>query len=98
MVLIPIAERHHPYAREVKDKLIGAGLRVELDDRNEKMGYKIREGQTQKVPYMLVLGDKEAQSGQVAVRNRFQGDEGAQSLESFIEKVRALIEARATRP
>jgi threonyl-tRNA synthetase len=98
VVLIPIAERHQAYARTVKDRLVGAGLRVELDDRNEKMNYKIREAQNGKVPYMLVMGDKEAQSGQIAVRNRFQGDEGAQSLESFLEKIRVLVETRASRP
>ena len=70
--------------------LTAAGLRVELDDRNEKMGYKIREAQTQKVPYMLVVGDKEVQSGQVSVRNRFQGDEGAQPLESFMDKIKGI--------
>jgi len=80
------------------DRLVGAGLRVALDDRNEKMNLKIREAQTAKVPYMLVMGDKEAESGKVSVRNRFQGDEGAQPLESFLETIRALVEARASRP
>jgi len=89
---------HHSYGREILEKLSAAGLRAELDDRNEKMGYKIREAQTQKVPYMLVVGDKEAQSGQVSVRNRFAGDEGAQSLESFLGRVQGFIEARAVRP
>ncbi len=98
VMLIPIAERHQEYARQVATRLSDAGLRVELDDRNEKMGYKIREAQNQKVPYMLVVGDKEAQSGQVSVRNRFQGDEGAQSLEDFVTKIRGLVEARASRP
>jgi threonyl-tRNA synthetase len=79
---------------KVAKQLTDLGLRVELDDRNEKMGYKIREAQTQKIPYMLVVGDKEAQSGQVSVRNRFQGDEGAQPLKSFLERIRELIEAR----
>jgi len=82
----------------VVSRLRETGVRVELDDRNEKMGFKIREAQTQKVPYMLVVGDKEAQSGQVAVRNRFEGDEGPQPLESFIEKIREFIEARSVRP
>jgi threonyl-tRNA synthetase len=98
VVLIPIAERHQGYARTVMERLVSAGLRVELDDRNEKMNYKIREAQNGKVPYMLVMGDKEAQSGQVAVRNRFQGDEGAQPLDGFLEKIRVLVETRATRP
>ena len=96
--VIPIAERHQEYGRQVVSRLRETGVRVELDDRNEKMGFKIREAQTQKVPYMLVVGDKEAQSGQVAVRNRFEGDEGPQPLESFIEKIREFIEARSVRP
>ncbi len=98
VVLIPIAERHQEYARQVEKQLVAAGLRVELDDRNEKMGYKIREAQNLKIPYMLVLGDKEAQNGQVSVRNRFQGDEGARSLEEFLQKITGFIEARAVRP
>lgn len=97
-VLIPIAERHHEYARQVADRLVQAGIRTEIDDRNEKMGYKIRAAQTQKIPYMLVVGDKEAQSAQVSVRNRFQGDEGSQSLDSFLEKIEEFVRTRAIRP
>jgi threonyl-tRNA synthetase len=97
-IVIPIAERHHEYARKVADRLAQANIRAEVDERNEKMGYKIRAAQTQKVPYMLVIGDKEAQSGEVSVRNRFQGDEGAQSLESFLQKIEGLIQSRAVRP
>ncbi|HYK87822.1 MAG TPA: threonine--tRNA ligase [Acidobacteriota bacterium] len=98
VVLIPIAERHHEYAHQVEKSLLEAGLRVELDDRNEKMGYKIREAQNQKIPYMLVIGDKEVQSGQVSVRNRFQGDVGAQALGDFLQGIKGVIEARAVRP
>ena len=65
---------------------------------SEKMGYKIRMAQTRKIPYMLVIGDKEVQSGQVSVRNRFQGDEGSQSLESFIETIEGFIKNRTARP
>jgi threonyl-tRNA synthetase len=97
-VVIPISERHHEYARKVMSRLAESNIRVEIDDRNEKMGYKIRAAQTKKIPYMLVIGDKEAQSGGVSVRNRFQGDEGAQSLESFLEKIEGLILSRAVRP
>ncbi len=97
-VLIPIAERHQDYARSVCERLRASGLRVHIDDRNEKMGFKIREAQTQKIPYMLVLGDKEVQAGQVSVRNRFQGDLGAQSIESFFATIGELIKARAVRP
>jgi threonyl-tRNA synthetase len=98
VTVIPISERHHAYARQLNARLREAGLRTELDDRNEKMGYKIREAQTQKVPYMLVIGDKEVQNGQVSVRNRFQGDEGAQTLESFLSKIKEYIDTRAARP
>jgi threonyl-tRNA synthetase len=97
-VAIPISERHHEYARQVKQRLAEANLRVEVDDRNEKMGFKIRVAQTQKIPYMLVVGDKELQSGEVSVRNRFLGDEGAQSLESFLEKIGELAKNRSVRP
>ena len=97
-MVIPISERHHEYARQVLDRLTQANLRAEIDDRNEKMGYKIRAAQTKKIPYMLVVGDKEAQSGEVSVRNRFQGDEGAQPLESFLEKIEGFVQSRAVRP
>ena len=97
-VVIPISERHHEYARKVMDRLTEAGLRAEIDSRNEKMGFKIRAAQTQKIPYMLVIGDKESQSGEVSVRNRFSGDEGAQSLEGFLEKIEGFVKSRAARP
>jgi len=97
-VVIPIAERHHDYARQTKKKLRQFGFRIEVDDRNEKLGFKIREAQAQKVPYMLVVGDKEAASGQVSVRTRFQGDEGAQSLDNLMETMKGLIETRSVRP
>jgi len=97
-VVIPISERHHEYARKVLDRLTEAGLRAEIDSRNEKMGFKIRAAQTQKIPYMLVIGDKELESGAVSVRNRFSGDEGAQSLEVFLEKIGGFVKSRAVRP
>ena len=97
-VIIPISERHQDYAREVLQNLAEADIRVEIDDRNEKLGYKIREAQTKKVPYMLVVGDKELQSKEISVRNRFQGDEGAHSLESFLDKIKGFIRERAVRP
>jgi threonyl-tRNA synthetase len=98
VVLIPISERHHEYARGVRQKLEDAGLRVTLDDRSEKMGYKIREAQTQKIPYMLVIGDKEVEAGRVSVRNRFTGDEGSEDLDSFCKKFAGFVETRAVRP
>jgi threonyl-tRNA synthetase len=98
VIVIPISEKHHEYSKQVLHRLTDASLRVEIDDRNEKMGYKIRAAQTRKIPYMLVIGDKEVQSGQVSVRNRFQGDEGSQSLESFIETIEGFIKNRTARP
>jgi len=83
-VLLPISDRHLEYARGVRDQLAAAGLRVELDDRQEKIGYKIREAQLQKVPYMLVAGDREAAEGTVSVRSRSGGDLGARAVSTFI--------------
>jgi len=85
-VVIPIAERHHDAAKEVYEELRRAGIRTEVDLRNEKMGFKIREAQLQKIPFMLVLGDNEIEEGKVAVRSRENGDEGAQYLKDLIEK------------
>jgi threonyl-tRNA synthetase len=83
-IVLPIADRHLAYAASVRDRLAAAGLFVELDERQEKIGYKIREAQLQKVPYMLVVGDREAELGQVAVRSRAGGDQGARPVEEFI--------------
>jgi len=81
--VLPITSRAHEYAGEIANKLIKQGFRVESDLRSEKIGYKIREAQMDKIPYMLVLGDKEAESGQVAVRSRSGGDLGAMSYDGF---------------
>ena len=94
-VVMPITDRQLEYAREVHAKLIEAGVRATLDDRAEKVNLKIRESQLQKVPYMLVLGDREAQSGQVAVRNRRHGDLGAKPLPEFIASILKLIHERS---
>jgi threonyl-tRNA synthetase len=83
-VVLPIADRHAAYAATVRDRLRGAGLRCELDDRQEKIGYKIREAQIRKVPYMLVVGDRETAEGTVAVRTRTGGDRGGSAVEAFI--------------
>ena len=91
-VAIPIADRHAEYADSVRARLAAAGLRVELDARQEKIGYKIREAQLQKVPYMLVAGDREAAAGAVAVRTRGGGDQGAQQVDAFLAA--ALDEVR----
>ena len=92
-VLIPIADRHLPYCEEVAAKLRAAGLRVEVDDRSERMNAKIRDAQKQKVPYMLVVGDKEVEAGQVALRLRSGENLGPMSVDAFLEKAKADIEA-----
>jgi threonyl-tRNA synthetase len=93
-VVLPVAERHHAYAARVLAALLEAGVRAEADLRSEKVGYKIREAEVQKVPYMLVVGDKETETGQVAVRRRRAGDTGAFSLTSFIGLVKEEIASR----
>ena len=93
--VIPVSERHLDYAAQVRDQLAAAGLRCELDERNEKMGYKIREAQMMKIPYMLVVGDKEAESGLVSVRSRQGGDLGAMEVASFLQKAQEEIDSRA---
>lgn len=90
--ILPIADSHVEYAHKVKDELQKAGIRVEVDDRQEKIGYKIREAQLQKVPYMLVVGDKEKEANAVGVRSRKDGDIGAQDLKDFISKIKEEIE------
>ena len=93
--ILPIADRHLDYAYEVKKLLEAKGMRVELDDRNEKIGYKIREARLQKVPYMLVIGDSEVEAGAVAVRKRGEdGDLGAMNTEDFIARAVEEIETR----
>ncbi|RPJ72209.1 MAG: threonine--tRNA ligase [Acidobacteria bacterium] len=84
VMVLPIADRHLAFCESVRDRLAAAGLRVELDGRQEKIGYKIREAQLQKVPYMLVAGDREAEQGTVAVRTRTGGDQGARPVDEFV--------------
>ena len=95
--ILPITDRTAQYADEVKALLEKAGFRVEVDHRNEKIGKKIREAQLKKVPYMLVLGDKEAEGATVAVRNRAGGDQGAMSLDEFINILREEVEQKIIR-
>jgi threonyl-tRNA synthetase len=90
-VVLPIADRHLPYAAAVKDQLRAAGLRADLDERQEKIGYKIREAQLQKVPYMLVIGDRESAEGTVSVRTRAGGDQGASQVDAFIASAREEV-------
>jgi threonyl-tRNA synthetase len=91
--ILPLSqEKHGEYAKELMNKLVDAGLRVELDERNEKIGYKIREAQLEKIPYMLIIGDKEVEANAVGVRSRKLGDLGAMDVNAFVEKIKAEIE------
>lgn len=93
--LLPIADRHVPYAEEVKAKLADAGIRVAIDDRAEKIGYKIREAQLEKNPYMLILGDKDIENKGVSVRSRDIGELGSMDIEAFVSTVVKEIKSRA---
>ena len=92
--VLPIADRHLEYAETVAAALKSAGLRAEIDGRREKVNYKIREAQLQKVPYMLIVGDREAQAGTVSVRLRTGENLGAQALDSFVALVKAVNDSR----
>jgi len=94
-VVLPITDRHIEYAQKVTKRLEEAGLRVSLDDRSEKVNLKIRDAQLQKVPYMLVVGDREAQNDSVSVRNRKHGNQGAQTVDEFLAAIGKLIETKA---
>ncbi len=94
-MIMPITDRVNDYATELKEKLSAAGVRVETDLRNEKIGYKIREAQMQKLPYMLVVGDKEKEAGTVAVRTRGGVDLGAMPVDEFVAKITAQIKSRS---
>ncbi len=91
--ILPISEAHHDYAKEIEDKFKAAGLRVEIDLREEKIGYKIREAQLQKIPYMIILGEKEKTANAVGVRSRKDGDIGQMGIEEFITKIKKEVEA-----
>src|SRR5579864_780044 len=93
--VLPITDRQVEYAQKVRGELEAAGIRVTVDDRNEKVNLKIREAQLQKVPFMLVVGDREAEAGQVAVRNRKRGDLGAKPLDEFLADLQKLIHSKA---
>ncbi len=95
--VLPISEKYMDYAEIVRKKLDEAGIRVELDTRSEKIGYKIREAQQAKVPYMLVVGQKEEEDGTVAVRSRAAGDEGTRSLDAFIADIQKEIDSKENR-
>ena len=93
--VIPVSEKSMEYASGVYEKLKAAGIRVELDHKDEKVGYKIRQAQLEKVPYMLVLGEKEAAEGAITVRSRDKGDLGRAQLDDFIQEIKKLTETRA---
>lgn len=95
--VLPISEKYMDYANKVMSDLKDAGIRTEIDDRAEKIGYKIREARLQKIPYMLVVGAKEEEEGKVSVRSRFLGDEGAKDLKEFIDSVKEEIKNRENR-
>lgn len=93
--LLPIADRHFDYLKSVKEKLESHGIRCEIDDRSEKIGFKIRAAQLEKVPYMLVAGDKDIENGTVSVRSRKDGEQGACRLDEFIENIKKEINSKA---
>ena len=93
--IIPITDKHQKYAEEILESVKKAGIRADIDTRNEKMGYKIREAEVQKTPYMIIVGDKEAESESVSVRERKKGDIGSISLDSFIDMVKEKINSKA---
>ena len=92
--VLNIADSNADYARKVYEKLLENGIRAEFDDRNEKIGKKIREAQLQKIPYMIVVGDKEKEEKLIAVRSRSKGDLGAQKLTDFIKQLKVEIETK----
>ena len=93
-VVLPVSEKFAAYGETVRVRLAGAGVRAELDDRNEKLGYRIREAQLKKVPYMLVVGAREQEDGTVSVRRRAGEDLGALAIDGFLARVRDLAVAR----
>jgi threonyl-tRNA synthetase len=93
--LVPISERHHAYAKKVEAELKAAGLRLEVDDRNEKMNGKIRDFANQKTPYILVFGDKEEAAESVSVRTRGKGDQGSMPLADFVAKAKELVASQS---
>jgi threonyl-tRNA synthetase len=89
---LPIADRHQDYAREMMSKLQDAGVRCELDGRSEKIGFKIRSAQMEKIPYMILVGDKDIEAGTISVRSRKNGDEGATTIDEFVARIKEEID------
>ena len=92
---LPVADRHQDYCRELMAKLQAVGVRCELDDRSEKIGFKIRSAQLEKIPYMILVGDKDIEAGTISVRSRKNGDEGATTLDEFISRITVEIASKA---
>ncbi len=92
--ILPIADRHGPYAQQVRERLMAAGLRASVDGSNERISYKIRQAQVEHIPYMAVLGDREASSGAVAVRGRSSGDLGALPVDQFVARLEGEVAAK----
>ena len=95
--VLPISDKYMDYAQKVLDELNNSGVRAEIDTRAEKIGYKIREAQMKKIPYMLVVGAKEEEDGLVSVRSRFEGDEGQKTLSDFLAAIKMEIQAKTAR-
>jgi threonyl-tRNA synthetase len=95
VAVLPITDRVNEYAEKVAGEFKAAGLRVEINLKSEKIGAKIRDAQMQKTPFMLVLGDREMEQGNIAVRERSKGDIGVMSIRDFVEMARGLITTRA---
>ncbi len=95
VAVLPITDRQTEYARQIHQRLLDAGFRSELDSRSEKVNLKIREAQLQKIPYMLVLGDREAQAGQVSVRNRKVGDQGVVAIDEFVQRLAGVVASKS---
>jgi threonyl-tRNA synthetase len=93
-VVLPIAERHEEFGRKVHDQLRGVGVRVELDDDNQTLNYRIRQAQVQKVPYMLIAGDREVENGQVSIRLRSGENLDPLSVEAAVDMIAGKIAAR----
>jgi len=95
VIVIPVSEDHHDYAHQIARELEEEGLRVKVDDRSEKVGYKVREAETQKIPYMLILGDREKAKGTISVRKRREGDLGEKDVQEFIQELKEKIVNRS---
>lgn len=95
--VLPLSDKYVDYSQKIYEKLLDEGIRAEIDTRDEKIGYKIREARLEKVPYMLVLGQKEEETGEVAVRSRFAGDEGAKNFDEFVKSIKEEINTKTIR-